>query len=62
MGSGEVTTISTHWCPVEPSGLHRYTEVCKVVCTFHPRCSFCGFINTERIIEETSYGETLQRL
>lgn len=39
--------ITAHWCPVEPTGMHRWLEEALVVYTLHPRCKHCGFINTE---------------
>ncbi len=51
VGDGPMTRVSTHWCPVEPSGLHKWGEDARVVYTLHPRCAACGYINVEVDLE-----------
>ena len=43
--------ITRHYCPVEPTGQHRYMQEAKVVYTLHPRCEHCGFIDVDTFLE-----------
>jgi len=41
-------SITRAYCPVNPSGFHRWREEARIVHVLHPRCEDCGFIDTLR--------------